>query len=331
MMRATHTEQPTGGMTRTARLHARPESAPRRGQAARARSSWRWRGADHKRATAPAGPGASARELDRLGRQPGLPPELERELVVSAQQGDARARDQLVDAFIPMITSVARVYRSSPGIDRRELVQEGVVGLLRAVEGYDPTRGTPFWAYAGWWVRQAMQQLVSELTRPAVLSDRAQRQLARLRAARGELLAACGREPSHEELADRARLTLDQVHNLLTIDRAPRSTEAAVATEDGVVGTVGELLVDPLAEGEYEHVLNASEQQELVARLTELSDRERKVLRARYGLDGEEHTLRQIAERMGLSAERVRQIEQGALGKLAAATGADADLTVASA
>src|SRR4051794_23540607 len=108
-----------------------------------------------------------------------LAPRVERELVLAAEEGDPGARDRLIQAFWPLIGSVARIYRSSAAVDRTELMQEGVVGLLRALERFDPSRGTPFWAYASWWVRQAMQQLVSELTRPVVLSDRALRQLAR--------------------------------------------------------------------------------------------------------------------------------------------------------
>src|SRR3954468_21019515 len=109
-------------------------------------------------------PVASADSLAGLDRRPALPIDLERELVAAAQSGDARARARLVEAFTPLIASVARVYRDSPRIDRVELLQEGVVGLLRALERYDASRGTPFWAYAAWWVRQAMQQLVAELT-----------------------------------------------------------------------------------------------------------------------------------------------------------------------
>jgi RNA polymerase sigma factor (sigma-70 family) len=253
-----------------------------------------------------------------------LPRELERRLLAAARAGDTRARAELVDAFLPLIASVARVYRSSPSLDRLELLQEGVVGLLRAMERYDPERGTPFWAYAKWWVRQAMQQLVSELARPAVLSDRALRQLARLKDAHGQVLAEFGREPSRQELAACTGFELDQVDNLLAIDQPPRSTDEILTSEDGAVGTFGELLADPLAEGEYERVLDAIEERQLGALLARLSDRERLVLRARYGLDGEEQTLRQVADRLGVSAERVRQLEQRALGKLAAAAAADA-------
>lgn len=271
----------------------------------------------------PVGAATTARYLDDLGRRPRLPAAAERDLVRAAQRGDAQARGRLVESYMPLIASVARVYRGSAQVDRVELLQEGVVGLLRALERYDADRGTPFWAYAAWWVRQAMQQLVSELTRPAVLSDRALRQLSRLRQSHRDMLQRTGREPTRDQLAQGTGLGVEQVDNLLAIDRVPRAVEQPVAGEEGAVGTFGELLVDPLAEGEYERALDAIEAEELVSLLSGLSAREREILRARYGLDGEEQSLRQIADRAGVSAERVRQLEQRALGKLAAAAGVD--------
>ena len=244
-----------------------------------------------------------------------LSPAVERRLVAAAQTGDAAARARLVDAFMPLVSGLARSYRTGH-VERQELLQEGVVGLLRALEGFDPGRGTPFWAYASWWVRQAMQQLVAELTRPVVLSDRALRHLARLKDAHRDALAADGREPGVDELAERSGLSAEQVADLLATERTPRSLEQPVSEEG--IGTFGELLADPLAEDEYERVLAAIEARALHALLGGLSDRERRVLRARYG---EEQSLREVGGRLGLSAERVRQIEQRALAKLAATTG----------
>jgi RNA polymerase sigma factor (sigma-70 family) len=258
--------------------------------------------------------------VESLSDRPALSAASERELVAAAQAGDPAARARLVDACMPLISSVARTYRSGQ-LERVELLQEGVVGLLRALERFDPDRGVPFWAYAAWWVRQAMQQLVSELTRPVVLSDRALRQLARLKHAHQEAVQHSGRAPGRAELAERAGLSLDQVDGLLATEGPPRSLEQPVEGEDGDVGAFGELLVDPLAEEEYERVLRGVELEELHALLAGLSDRERRILRARYGLDsdGEEQSLRDIGEQLGLSGERVRQIERRALGKLATA------------
>src|SRR4051794_16841296 len=252
-----------------------------------------------------------------LPRRPTLPPATELELVRAAKSGDPVARARLVDAFMPLISASARTYRSAH-VHRVELLQEGVVGLLRALERFDLERGIPFWGYASWWVRQAMQQLVSELTRPVVLSDRALRHLARLKQAHHDELQHSGRRPTRAELAERSGLSLDQVDALLATERAPRSLQEPVAGEDGEIGTFGELVVDPLAADAYEDVLAAIEADELRAVLGGLSDRERQVLRMRYGIDGEELSLREVGDRLGLSGERVRQIERRALAKLAA-------------
>jgi RNA polymerase primary sigma factor len=266
---------------------------------------------------------SSAGYLRELGERPRLPAATEQRLVAAAQAGDRRAREELVEAFLPLIAGVARVYRGSETITRLELMQEGVVGLLRALERYDPTLGVPFWGYAGWWVRQAMQQLIAELTRPLVLSDRALRQLSQLKRAHGEHLVEHGREPSGSELAHRAGLSHAQVGEMLALEHAPRSLDEPINTTDGQLGVFGELLVDPLATDAYEQLLDHSEIEQVRALLGSLNDRERMILRARYGLDGPERSLRDVGEQIGLSAERVRQIEQRALGKLRAAVDPD--------
>jgi RNA polymerase sigma factor (sigma-70 family) len=254
-----------------------------------------------------------------LGRRPRLGEAAELALIRAAQAGDRLAREALIEAFLPLVGSLARVYRESPRVERIELVQEGVVGLLRALERFDPDRGIPFWGYASWWVRQAMQQLVAELTRPVVLSDRALRQLARIKDVHRSYLQQLGREPTHAEIAQAAELSGEQVAELIACDRPPHALEEPVHGGDGELGTFGELLVDPLAEGEYERALSEIQIEQLRRLLSGLSERERAVLRARYGLGQREQTLREVAERLGVSAERVRQIEQRALGKLRAA------------
>lgn len=267
-------------------------------------------------ARAPSG-GAFERSLDR---PPVLTAQRERELVGAAQAGDVRARAALIEASMPLISGMARTYRSGQ-VQRQELLQEGVVGVLRALERFDAGRGVPFWGYAAWWVRHAMQQLVSELTRPVVLSDRALRHLARLKQAEHEAIQSNGRNPQPAELAQRTGLELGQVEDLLATERSPRSLQEPAHRDDRDLGTFGELLVDPLAEDAYEQTLAAIDVQELHDLLAGLSERERDVLRARFGLDGEEESLRDIGGRLGISAERVRQIERRALNKLAASMG----------
>ncbi len=223
-------------------------------------------------------------------------------------------------AFLPLIAGVARVYRGSPSITRVELMQEGVVGLLRALERYDPGLGVPFWGYASWWVRQAMQQLIAELTRPMVLSDRALRHLAQVKRAHRDFLQAHGQEPTGDQLAVDTGLTHAQVGELLAIERTPQSMDEPVQGAEGELGAFGELLADPLADAAYARLLDDSEIEQVRALLGSLNERERTILRARYGLDGGEQSLREIGERVGLSGERVRQIEVRAFGKLRAAT-----------
>jgi RNA polymerase sigma factor (sigma-70 family) len=261
---------------------------------------------------------SSAGYLRDLSDRPRLPAAVERRLIDAAQAGDRSAREELVEAFLPLIAGVARLYRGSRTITRLELMQEGVVGLLRAMERYDPSLGVPFWGYAAWWVRHAMQQLIAELTRPMVLSDRALRQLSQLKRAHGDYVAENGQEPSGNELAARTGLSHAQVGEMLALERAPQSMDEPVQGAEGELGAFGELLADPLAGDAYEQLLDHSEIEQIRALLGSLNARERMILRARYGLDRPEQSLRDLGERIGLSAERVRQIEQRALGKLRA-------------
>ena len=260
----------------------------------------------------------SSEYVKSLGKQGRLPAAAERELILAALAGDRHARARLVEEFLPLIGSVARNYRSSPGISRTELVQEGVVGLLRALERYEPARGTPFWAYASWWVRQAMQQLVAELARPFVMSDRALRQLAEIKDAHADLLRE-GRSGTLDELGERTGFESSQLANLIAADRPPKALEEPIRGEEGDIGIFGELIADPLAEDQYEQVISEVATEELGGLLAALSERERTVLRSRYGMDEEAQSLRAIGGRMGLSTERVRQLENRALGKLRAA------------
>jgi RNA polymerase sigma factor (sigma-70 family) len=240
----------------------------------------------------------------------------EREMLLAARPHDAPRRDEVVDAFMPLIGSVAHRYRGARAVDRAELMQEGVVGLLRALDRYDPTLETPFWAYASWWVRQAMQQLVSELTWPVVLSDRALRQLARVKDAQRLFAQDHGREPSPAELAEKTGLHKEHLGYLLAAERTPRALDEPVAAGQSGGSALGDLLADPAGEDPLERVPRRHAAGVLGGVLATLTVRERTVLSRRYGLEGPEQTLREIAGTLGVSAERVRQIEQGALEKL---------------
>jgi RNA polymerase primary sigma factor len=239
-----------------------------------------------------------------------------RDLVVATEAGDAVACRQLVRAFLPAIAAVARRYEPVPRVERAELIDEGVVGLLRAAQRYDPRFDTPFWAYASWWVRQAMQKLVAEVTRPVVLSDRALRGLAVMRAARNDHVRDHGREPSRKELAGATGFTLVQLDTFLAVELPPRGLEEPVSADEATTGTVGQTIADAGAEQEYERVLDRIQMEEVRDLTAGLDERERTVLSRHYGLGQSPQTLREIGDGLGVSAERVRQIEVDALAKL---------------
>jgi RNA polymerase sigma factor (sigma-70 family) len=248
--------------------------------------------------------------------------------LVLAAQADPGRREELIDEFRPLIAAVARPYCRHGSIERHELMQQGVVGLLEALKRYDPSLGTPFWTYASWWVRQAMQQVTSELDGPIVLSDRARRALSRLTAARRAYLQEQRREPTRTELAAAADLDVGHVESLLAANSRARALEERIGDgDDGVC--LGDLLADPRAEDEFERVSRRAAAKSVPALLALLSDRERLVVSRRFGLDGDARTLRDIAGDLGVSAERVRQIEERALETLRTAWPVTGELELA--
>ena len=240
-------------------------------------------------------------------------------MVVAAEGGDEAACGRLVEAFLPAIRGVARRVDAAGRVGRAELIQAGVTGLLLAVKRFDTRLQTPFWAYAAFWVRKAMQELVAEVARPVALSDHAARGLARVNAARRSHAQAHGAEPTLAQLADATGFSRAQLDSLLALDRTPRSFDEPLRADDGGAATFGETVADPGAEDEYERVLDAMEMQSVRVLADRLDERERTVLWRHYGLGQAPQTLNQIGGALGLTAERVRQIEAAALQKLRAA------------
>jgi RNA polymerase sigma factor (sigma-70 family) len=254
--------------------------------------------------------------MDRVPYRGRLSAQCELKLVVAAKRGGERERQELIDRFMPSIAGVARTYGRSRAVGWVELKQEGVVGLLRALERFDPELGVPFWAYASWWVRQAMQEVVSELSRPLVLSDRALRQLARIKAAQRSFEQARRGEPTCGELAELAGLSRPKVEQLISTDRVPRCLSEPAGAAAGEDTTLADSLADPHAEEPYEAVPYRELAAHLPRMLSELSDRERTVVCSRYGIGRRRQTLREAAGTLGVTPERVRQIEQQSLEKL---------------
>jgi DNA-directed RNA polymerase sigma subunit (sigma70/sigma32) len=165
-------------------------------------------------------------------------------------------------------------------------------------------------------VRKAMQELVAELTRPVALSDRAVRDLSHIKTARNEHLRRDGREPTSEQVSAATGFTPAHVDSLLATERAPRGIDERLSTDDRSGPTIGETLADPLAEQAFQKVLDDLEIQDVLELTSRLDARELTVIRSHYGLGVEARTFREIGAGLELTAERARQIEANALGKL---------------
>jgi RNA polymerase sigma factor (sigma-70 family) len=236
-------------------------------------------------------------------------------LVSRAQAGDARAREELIEHLLPLVNSIARRYRTA-GLERADLIQEGCVGILRALQRFEPERGVPFSLYAASWIRQALQELRSDFIRPMRLPPKALRQLAQLKSAHYQIYADEHRDASQAELSTSTEIGLDQVEALVRADASTRSTDEPIAGLEGELGTLGDLLEDPLSNDQYEQALDSIAGSQLRALLEHLSERERDIIDARFGFDRPVENLTAIGSRLGISAERVRQIEERALAKM---------------
>ncbi|HET8527486.1 MAG TPA: sigma-70 family RNA polymerase sigma factor [Gaiellaceae bacterium] len=237
------------------------------------------------------------------------------ELARRAQAGDAAAQEELIHRLLPLVEATARRYRTE-GLEQADLRQEGIVGLLRALQRYEPSRGVPFAAYATWWVRQSLQEARSDFIRPMRLPPKALRQLSRLKSEHQRLYQGERRSAGVAELAERTSIELGQAEALVAADARARSLDEPIDNLGGELGTLGDLLEDPLSATAYEEVIDAVAGEQLRALLSRLTDRERDVVNARFGFDAPAEKLVEIGERLGVSAERVRQIEERALAKL---------------
>lgn len=240
------------------------------------------------------------------------------DLAARAVAGDDAARDRLVVRCLPMVMRAARGY-AGRDVEVADLVQEGVLGVLRALQRFDPERGVPFVAYAGWWIRQALQQAIAEQSRSVRLPTHVLWDIHELREARRGFFTRRGREASPVELERDLGWTPRRLDDVSRVERPAVSLDAPYAGDEEAVDRLGDLVGDPLSEQTYEDVLTTATGDSVRTLLSMLTERERQVLGLRFGLDGDELSLRQIARRLGMSAERVRQIEHRALIKLRSA------------
>ena len=252
--------------------------------------------------------------MSEIGRYPLLSAAEEVALAKRIERGDPSAKERMVNSNLRLVVSIAKRYQGR-GVPFVDLIQDGTIGLNRAVEKFDYRKGFKFSTYATWWIRQSCQRSLANQGDTIRIPVHVQERKIRLRRAETELLTELGREPTAEELAGKTRLELHHVEEALATPQASVSLERPLGAEGD--GELGDLFADEHVEDPLEAVSETLRAESLRDALAGLPEAERRVLELRFGFsDGVEATFDQTARELGLSRERVRQLEQHALRRL---------------
>jgi RNA polymerase primary sigma factor len=227
------------------------------------------------------------------------------------EEGDPTARQRMIESNLRLVVTIAKDFRGR-GVELLDLIQEGTLGLMRAVERYDWRRGTKFSTYAAWWIRNAIFQAITNDARTVRLPESVQQRLYDLQRAETALSAQLGRRPSAGEVAEELGLTAEQVLEVRAAAQPIASLDETYGDHDSA--SQAELVSDPHAVDPLQPLIDEANGDALSATLAGLPERHKRVLELRYGLaDGEPRTIENVAEELGVTRERVRQIELRAL------------------
>jgi len=252
--------------------------------------------------------------LREIGRVPLLKPDEEYELAKKVAEGSREAKQKLIEANLRLVVSIAKRYigRGLPFLD---LIQEGNKGLIRATEKYDYRRGFKFSTYATWWIRQAITRAIADQARTIRIPVHMVETINKVYRATRQLTQKLGYEPSAAEIAQELNLPVSKVKTVFKISQGTASLQAPVG-EDGD-SVLGDFIEDSLQLSPYEEASRELLKENIDEVLSSLTDREAKVLRMRFSLDGDQpHTLEEVGRHFGVTRERIRQIEAKALRKL---------------
>jgi RNA polymerase primary sigma factor len=251
--------------------------------------------------------------MNEIGRHPLLTAAEEVELAKRVERGDRAAKERMINSNLRLVVSIAKRYRGH-GLPLGDLIQEGVVGLNRAVEKFDWRRGFKFSTYATWWIRQACQRAISNQGRTIRVPAHVHERRVKLARIGRRFQAEHGRQPTSEELAEAAELEVRHVEEALGAVEASVSLNQPMG-EDGD-GELGELFADPQALDPVEEAGDALRRRAVQAALGALPELERRVIELRFGFEGEQHSLEEIERQLGISRGKVRRLEQDALTRL---------------
>jgi len=252
--------------------------------------------------------------LREIGKIPLLTPEEEIELAKRVEEGDEEAKKKLIEANLRLVVSIAKKYIGR-GLSFLDLIQEGNLGLIRAVEKFDYRKGFKFSTYATWWIRQAITRAIADQARTIRIPVHMVETINKLIRVSRQLVQQLGREPTTEEIAQALGLPPEKVEDIQRIAQEPVSLETPIGEEED--SQLGDFLEDKESPNPEEATAGQLLREQLEEMLDELTEREREVLRLRFGLeDGHAHTLEEVGKRFNVTRERIRQIEAKALRKL---------------